>query len=166
MAFKMNRLLVSFVVALVIVTSTFVAYHLDLYSRWRPHDWARLRQEEPTHISITKWDDLGFSPPAKLVSLSDIMKALWDPLITPILADSFIDYSGSVQRRGDVEPHWRGTLGKKLCIVDIDTRPLSKKHQILNSGNVAWNKLDMTSLGMLNHYLYGKLRLPDYSHQH
>jgi hypothetical protein len=156
MASKLNRLLVSFVVAIVIVTSTFVAYQLDLYSRWKPHGWqSGLRQEEPLHYSSPSLDDLTFSAPAKLFSLQDIVQALWRPLIIPITAESFVDYNGSMQARGDLKPHWRTPLGKKLCIVDIDTRPLSEKHQILDPNNIAWSELDTVGSGMLNHYLYG-----------
>lgn len=154
MASKLNRLLISCVIAIVIVTSSFVALQLDFNSRWRTHRWPRgIPLEHPTHYS---YDDMTFSPPIKPITLEDIVQALWKPLVTPITAESFVDHSGAVQTLGKkVEKHWTRPLGKKLCIVDIDTRPLSDDHQIFNPGNVAWKDLDILGSGMLNHYLYG-----------
>ncbi|RDI76722.1 hypothetical protein Vi05172_g13293 [Venturia inaequalis] len=153
MASRLNRFLISCVIAIVIVTSSFVAFQLDYNSRWRIQRWPKgIPVEHPTHFS---YDDMTFSPPARPVTLEDIVQSLWKPLVTPITDESFVDHNGAVQTLGDkAEQHWKQPLGKKLCIVDIDTRPLSGDHQIFNPGNVAWKDLDTLGSGMLNHYLY------------
>lgn len=158
MASRLNRFLISCVIAIVIVTSSFVAFQLDYNSRWRIQRWPKgIPVEHPTHFS---YDDMTFSPPARPVTLEDIVQSLWKPLVTPITDESFVDHNGAVQTLGDkAEQHWKQPLGKKLCIVDIDTRPLSGDHQIFNPGNVAWKDLDTLGSGMLNHYLYGTFSL-------
>lgn len=150
---QINRFLVFYVVAIVIITSFLAAYRLDFSSRWSSHVWPhRIPLDQSTHY---RYDDITVSPPAKTITLEDIVHALWKPLVTSITAESFVDHNGVVQTLGKVEQHWTAPLGNKLCIVDIDTRPLSNEHQIFNPENVAWKDLDMVGSGMLNHYLYG-----------
>jgi hypothetical protein len=52
------------------------------------------------------------------------------------------------------EPIWTNPLGKELCIVDIDTRPLNETNQVMND-EFNWQTIEGVSVGMLNHYLYG-----------
>ncbi|TLD37788.1 hypothetical protein E2P81_ATG03463 [Venturia nashicola] len=156
MASKLNRFLISGVVAIVIITSSFVGFQLDFNSRWRTDRWPKgIPMEHPTHFS---YDDMTYTSPASPVTLEDIVQTLWKPLVTPITDESFVDHNGATQNLGEKgEQHWMRPLGKKLCIVDIDTRPLSGDHQIFNPGNVAWKDLDMLGSGMLNHYLYAMI---------
>jgi hypothetical protein len=52
------------------------------------------------------------------------------------------------------EPIWSNPLGKDLCIVDVDTRPLNETNQLMNE-EFNWQTIEGVSVGMLNHYLYG-----------
>lgn len=54
------------------------------------------------------------------------------------------------------KPVWTESLGERLCIVDIDTRPLNESGKILSEGRLRWDDVEYTGAGMLNHYLYGK----------
>jgi hypothetical protein len=154
-----NRLLISSVVAIVIATSTLVAYQLDLYSRRRPNGLREYRPEfsldTPPHYKGPLLDEHKFTTPPRPFSLPEIVQGLWKPLITPITTESFIDYNGEKQTRDKNETIWRAPLGKQLCIVDIDTRHLSEEHQVLDPSRVEWSQLDSVDAGMLNHYLYG-----------
>jgi hypothetical protein len=66
-----------------------------------------------------------------------------------------VDYEGNTQYRVS-ETHWGTALGTKLCIVDIDTRPLNGDKQVFDPRNVTWSQLEQIAGGMLNHYVYGK----------
>jgi hypothetical protein len=91
------------------------------------------------------------------ISFENAVRAIYAPFLVPISARSFMDRTaGEVYTIPD-EPIWRAGLGKKLCIVDIDTRPLNDTNQILNN-NFSWTSLEGISPGMLNHYLYGMSR--------
>jgi hypothetical protein len=83
-----------------------------------------------------------------------LTKLLGQNQLVKITAPSFVDHNGVNHTTGH-PPIWRASLGKTLCIVDIDTRPLSQPGQILNS-KLHWDKIDYTAAGMLNHYLYGE----------
>lgn len=69
-------------------------------------------------------------------------------------ATVFQDYSGTEWQLKD-EPLWTKPLGKKLCIVDIDTRPLDGKDEILDENPLNWDSTHPLAAGMLNHYMYG-----------
>jgi hypothetical protein len=55
------------------------------------------------------------------------------------------------------------SLGKDVCILDVDTRPFSDKDQIFHGADFDWSKLEPYSGGIMNHYMYGEYReqLPD-----
>jgi hypothetical protein len=59
-------------------------------------------------------------------------------------------------------PTWTKSLGKRLCIIDIDTRPLDGEHQVLNNGTYSWQDTKVTSAGMMGHYLYAQIHGYDY----
>ncbi|KAH6684829.1 hypothetical protein F5X68DRAFT_20657 [Plectosphaerella plurivora] len=55
---------------------------------------------------------------------------------------------------------WPEPLGKKLCILDIDSRPFDKPGQIFGNITFSWNNPNVisgVSLGMLQHWMYAKI---------
>ncbi|KIM94355.1 hypothetical protein OIDMADRAFT_106766 [Oidiodendron maius Zn] len=60
------------------------------------------------------------------------------------------------------DPVWTKPLGKRLCIVDIDTRPLNGTNDILNTEDFDWPQYHPTSAGMMGHYLYTQIHGYDY----
>jgi len=60
---------------------------------------------------------------------------------------------------------WTNPLGKKLCIIDVDTRPLNEAGQLMNQ-DFNWQTSEGVSVGMLNHYLYAKIHGYDYKFIH
>jgi hypothetical protein len=50
---------------------------------------------------------------------------------------------------------YKTKLGKEVCILDLETRPLDKKDQLMYDGGYSWKDLDYLSGGVLNHYTYG-----------
>jgi len=52
--------------------------------------------------------------------------------------------------------HWTTSLGSKLCIVHVDTRPLNQTKELF-SPTFSWSELEGESPGLLNHYLYAAI---------
>lgn len=76
------------------------------------------------------------------------------PFIHPITAPYFVTYEGyNFTLKND--PIWKTSLGKDLCVVDIDNRSFSKRHELFNEQPLNWGSFDKFSVGLLNHYLYG-----------
>jgi hypothetical protein len=87
--------------------------------------------------------------------LAAIISALFEPIKLPITAASWTDFDG-LEFSIPKNPVWTTSLGKRLCIIDIDTRPLNASNQILNTGYFDWAHYGTTSAGMMGHYLYGE----------
>lgn len=103
---------------------------------------------EPPYFTFT------FKPERRHPFAETIRKA-HAPFIHPITAPYFVTYEGSnFTLKGD--PVWTKPLGKDLCVVDIDGRPFSNKHEVFNEHRLNWGSFDKFSVGVLNHYLYGK----------
>jgi hypothetical protein len=97
------------------------------------------------------------SPPSRSstssITYEDAIRALYAPLLHPITADYFVDPTdGGVY--GTNQTIWTNPLGKNLCIVDVDTRPLNETNELM-SEEFNWQTIEGVSTGMLNHYLYG-----------
>jgi hypothetical protein len=88
------------------------------------------------------------------ITFEEAIKALYAPLLAPITASVFVDPADGDAYYLPGEPIWSNPLGKDLCIVDIDTRPLNETHQLLNE-DFNWQTAEGVSVGMLNHYIYG-----------
>lgn len=87
-----------------------------------------------------------------LGELSPEFHQIYEPIIVPVTAPSF-DVNGTHYNIDTI--HWIESLGKDLCIADVDTRDFNHDGQIL-SQNFSWTVTDTLSAGMLNHYLYGE----------
>ena len=88
-------------------------------------------------------------------NLAPLISLLFDPLKLSITAPRWTDSDGVVFELPN-RIVWRKPLGKRLCIIDIDTRPLNDTNEILNDGPLDWGKYGLTSAGMMGHYLYGE----------
>lgn len=75
-------------------------------------------------------------------------------MLARIDAPTFVDPTDDIEYSLPIKPIWTNPLGKKLCIVDIDTRPLNETGQLMND-EFNWETMEGVSIGMLNHYLYG-----------
>lgn len=100
------------------------------------------------------------------IPTNDLIRALWAPIVHPISNPVYFDRHNGLEHNYDWPPSY-GTkpLGKKLCIVDVDTRPLNATTEIFNP-SFSWDKLGGHSSGILNHYLYAQIHGYDYKHIH
>lgn len=57
------------------------------------------------------------------------------------------------------EPVWKEPLGKEVLILDLDTRAFDGSNRLLHDGSVAWEDMERSSAGILNHYMYCELHL-------
>lgn len=85
--------------------------------------------------------------------MSTIIKALYGPVLHPIDAPEFTDEDGDVYRLSG-EPRFKSKLGKKVLILDIDSRPLTEEGQLMNK-HLKWKGMRSLSAGMLGHYMFG-----------
>ncbi|KAK4643878.1 hypothetical protein QC763_404310 [Podospora pseudopauciseta] len=97
--------------------------------------------------------------PPNLDSLPDIIRALWQPLILPITAPRFVTLDGTEKLLPPQNElvHTK-PMGKRICILDVDTRDLAGEGSIFYSEGVPpWDKLGSPSAGFLSHYLYAQI---------
>lgn len=91
-------------------------------------------------------------------SFGHIIDALYRPYIHPITAPDFTDAAGETFRL-EGEPYYTEGLGKRVLILDADTRPMTDDGQLISKGGMKWPNPEPMAAGMLSHYLYGKLNL-------
>jgi hypothetical protein len=77
----------------------------------------------------------------------------------PITAD-YNDVSGTVYKL-PAHPPWTKSLGKRILMVDIDTRLPDKENEIMGKKTIDWEKHEslgggLVTNGIMNHYLYGR----------
>ena len=94
------------------------------------------------------------SLPSDDITMSTVIKALYSPILHPVDAPSFTDDEGQVYKLGPGEPLFKKKLGKKVLILDIDSRPLTEKGQLMDK-ELKWGSMRALSAGMLGHYIYG-----------
>jgi hypothetical protein len=93
--------------------------------------------------------------PEKSHPIAEAMRKTNALPIHPITAPYFVTYEGyNFTLKSD--PIWTSPLGKDLCVVDIDNRPFSNKYELFDENSLNWGSFDKFSVGLLNHYLYGK----------
>ncbi|RYN82484.1 hypothetical protein AA0120_g9846 [Alternaria tenuissima] len=81
-------------------------------------------------------------------------------------ASAYVDPSGTYYKGGN-ETVWTRPLGKKVLIVDIDTRVPTGENELLNPERLDWENLKTSGAGMvsnsiMNHYLYAMVHGYDY----
>jgi hypothetical protein len=82
-----------------------------------------------------------------------IIKALYGPILHPVNAANFTDEDGDIYRLHGA-PKFTEKLGKKVLILDIDSRPLTGEGQLMNT-ELKWKGMRPLSAGMLSHYMFG-----------
>lgn len=99
---------------------------------------------------------VGWMQAISSMALIQSVKRLFGPMVVPVTIHTFFNREDHTHY--DIaHPHWTSPLGSKLCIVDIDTRPLNNSQQVFNP--FIFNRRDLagTSSGILNHYLYATI---------
>ncbi|KAJ4419221.1 hypothetical protein N0V85_001099 [Neurospora sp. IMI 360204] len=90
-----------------------------------------------------------------LDNLSSIIQALYAPLVVPITNPTFTARDGTVKRLPPAsELIHHKSLGKRICILDVDTRPHTDAGGVFASSFPTWDALRPGSAGFLSHYLY------------
>ncbi|KAF2729832.1 hypothetical protein EJ04DRAFT_446366 [Polyplosphaeria fusca] len=100
------------------------------------------------------------SLPENDLSMMTVIKALYAPILHPVDASNFTDEDGDVYKLPG-EPRFREKLGKKVLIVDIDSRALTGDGQLMND-ELKWNHMRPLSAGMLSHYMFAQIHGYDY----
>jgi hypothetical protein len=86
------------------------------------------------------------------MSAGDIMNAMARPFVHPVDAANFTADGETHFLAG--EPRFKKGLGKKILILDVDSRPLDKEGH-LNNPDMDWNNIKPLSAGLMSHHLYG-----------
>ncbi|ORY10082.1 hypothetical protein BCR34DRAFT_486265 [Clohesyomyces aquaticus] len=94
------------------------------------------------------------------MSMATVIKALYRPILHPIDAPTFTDEDGDIYRLPG-EPRFKKKLGKRVLILDIDSRPLDAAGQIMNK-ELKWKGMRALSAGMLSHYMFAMIHGYDY----
>lgn len=85
--------------------------------------------------------------------MSAIIKSLYRPILHPVDAANFTDEDGEIYHLHG-KPKFNQKLGKKVLILDIDSRPLTGEGQLM-SKELKWKGMRPLSAGMLSHYMFG-----------
>jgi len=93
-------------------------------------------------------------------SMASILQALYGPMLHPVDAANFTGDEGDIHRLPS-SPRYRHKLGKKVLVLDIDSRPLKGKGQIMNEA-LQWKGMRPLSAGMLGHYMFAQIHGYDY----
>ncbi|KAF1993625.1 hypothetical protein P154DRAFT_527618 [Amniculicola lignicola CBS 123094] len=100
------------------------------------------------------------SLPANDISMETMIRALYSPILHPVNAPNFTDEDGALYRLPRT-PRFNEKLGKKVLILDIDSRPLTDNGQLMNE-DLRWNDMRPLSAGMLSHYMFAMIHGYDY----
>ncbi|KAK0710282.1 hypothetical protein B0T26DRAFT_743378 [Lasiosphaeria miniovina] len=88
-------------------------------------------------------------------NLHDIIHALWAPLVVPINQPTFTTIDGAEKSLpAPEELTHTEKLGRRLLILDVDTRPLSEEGSVFGESLPTWDNLKNPSAGFLSHYMY------------
>lgn len=88
--------------------------------------------------------------------LARFIRDLYQPVLHPITAPSFTDEVGRTYHVAR-EPVYTSTFGKRLLILDIDSRPMNEDGQVMSLNDIKWPGLQPMAAGFMSHYLYGLL---------
>jgi hypothetical protein len=97
---------------------------------------------------------------------NDIFK-LYQPIRHPLTNKVYVDQTGREFNLLD-QPTWVEPLGKKVLILDIDTRIPDNDNELWNPKTMDYEKLDasqggqMVSAAFMNHFLYSQIHGYDY----
>lgn len=90
------------------------------------------------------------------LALPKLMAELWKPLVHPITERVFVTDKGERFEVPIDQVRWKKPLGKRVVIVDTDTRLDGKtENTMLNECPLDFTTLPGRTGGHLNHYIYG-----------
>ncbi|KAK0640588.1 hypothetical protein B0T16DRAFT_334822 [Cercophora newfieldiana] len=90
--------------------------------------------------------------------IPNLLRTLWSPTRLSVTSPEFVTLDGTLKRLPPAEEliH-KQPLGKRICILDVDNRPLDEQGDIFaNNTPTAENMLPRTA-GFLSHYLYAQI---------
>ena len=90
-------------------------------------------------------------------AMDQLLRTMYRPNIMSVTEPSFTDENGTVYSITG-QPEFKKSLGKKLLILDVDTRNMSAKGRMLDEEGVQWPGVQPMTAGILSHYLYCKSR--------
>ena len=93
-------------------------------------------------------------------TMRTVIKALYEPILHPVAAHNFTDEDGDVYQLSKT-PRFREKLGKKVLVLDIDSRPMDGPGQLMNE-QLEWKGMRPLAAGMLSHYTYAMIHGYDY----
>lgn len=96
----------------------------------------------------------GDGTPANWTDMSYLAKHLWRPYLHNIASKSFIADNGEHYKIPSDSYRWTETFGKKLIILDVDSRPNTNTGEILNGEKPDLSKITGRTAGFMSHYLY------------
>ncbi|KAH8667123.1 hypothetical protein BX600DRAFT_511988 [Xylariales sp. PMI_506] len=100
------------------------------------------------------------SKPA-VAPFDELIRQPWETEKLDITAPVFIDQDGDTHRLPR-DPVYKKKLGKRVVILDMDTRPFDHEGELLNPLPWDWNKVEHLSAGIMSHYLYALIHGYDY----
>ena len=87
------------------------------------------------------------------ITLDQVLEFIYNPTEFSVTQPSFT--TNGVEYKLPSNPKFQKSLGKVICILDIDTRPFTNENQIMYDGPFVWNGLERYSAGIMNHFTYG-----------
>lgn len=87
--------------------------------------------------------------------MSGLMHALWEPLLHDLNDTKFVSNEGYKYEIAKGNHRWNQPLGKKLLILDVDTRVDEGAGAMMNKSRLNPKEMVGRTGGMMNHYLYG-----------
>ncbi|KAK3349220.1 hypothetical protein B0T25DRAFT_237439 [Lasiosphaeria hispida] len=95
---------------------------------------------------------------SRLDGLPDVIRAIFAPVLLPITAPSFTTLDGTVKNLPPADQliH-KVSLGKRICILDVDTRDLTDEGSIFSDHLPLYDNLRPASAGFLSHYTYAMI---------
>jgi hypothetical protein len=97
--------------------------------------------------------------------LNRLIAQLYKPFIHPIDAEMFIGENEVVYKIAQRKPRFTKPLGRKVLLLDVDSRPLNGDGGMMND-HISYHDLKPHTAGMLSHYLYSMIHGYDYKFVH
>ncbi|KAI5456017.1 hypothetical protein BGZ63DRAFT_368002 [Mariannaea sp. PMI_226] len=106
--------------------------------------------------------------------MPDLIQALWKPSLHDLNATTFTTDEGYEYEVLEANRRWNEPLGKKLIILDVDTRIHTNTGDLMNTDPLYYKNLTGRTGGWMNHYLYAMIhgydyrlvRAPEFSDRH
>lgn len=94
-------------------------------------------------------------PAAVPSDMSQLVPYLWKPYLHRINSTTFTTRRGLQYQIPEGAQRWTQPLGKKLLILDVDTRPNDGPGGLLNDTKLDVANVTGRTAGLMNHYMYG-----------